>query len=331
MFYWIYTRNEFHVSWDPVPLPVAFFRIVLVFGRYARTWMDQLGGGDLHNEPTGREEQQLLKIAGQFRLDDFTCRESRWLRVHSHRWQIMAKDSKQSRGWSRGQSVRSSCENLKLQSRANNNLALVDDSLIVYIGPSITVCFSWWAITLDGYGVNARVSTRIVILDTIGAKWRRVERVWTLATKLTPVRTRSPSRKPRRWPSTSWPTKRTLGRSMGDLNFHVSGEMITNEIHRMYLTLHSYSQMWLVPWGYTYSKPSDYSELVSAAKKAIGAISKVHGTNYKLGPSADLLYPTSGTTTTRVNISWTRKYRIVIVFSSITFSNYWSTNDTNVN
>ncbi|XP_034178423.2 carboxypeptidase B-like isoform X1 [Osmia lignaria lignaria] len=63
---------------------------------------------------------------------------------------------------------------------------------------------------------------------------------------------------------------------------------------RMYLTLHSYSQMWLVPWGYTYSKPSDYSELVSAAKKAIGAISKVHGTNYKLGPSADLLYPTSG-------------------------------------
>nr|XP_034178433.1 carboxypeptidase B-like [Osmia lignaria] len=53
---------------------------------------------------------------------------------------------------------------------------------------------------------------------------------------------------------------------------------------RMYLTLHSYSQMWLVPWGYTYSKPSDYSELVSAAKKAIGE-------NF------------GGTTTTRVNIS----------------------------
>ncbi|XP_076285065.1 carboxypeptidase B [Lasioglossum baleicum] len=63
---------------------------------------------------------------------------------------------------------------------------------------------------------------------------------------------------------------------------------------RMYLTLHSYSQMWLVPWGYTYSRPSDYSELANAAKKAISAISKVHGTNYQLGPSADLLYPTSG-------------------------------------
>ncbi|XP_076679448.1 carboxypeptidase B isoform X2 [Andrena cerasifolii] len=63
---------------------------------------------------------------------------------------------------------------------------------------------------------------------------------------------------------------------------------------RMYLTLHSYSQMWLVPWGYTYSKPSDYSELANAARKAINAISKVHGTSYQLGPSADLLYPTSG-------------------------------------
>ncbi|XP_033346187.1 carboxypeptidase B-like [Bombus vosnesenskii] len=63
---------------------------------------------------------------------------------------------------------------------------------------------------------------------------------------------------------------------------------------RIYLTLHSYSQMWLVPWGYTYSKPSDYSELANVAKKAIGAISKIHGTDYQLGTSAHLLYPTSG-------------------------------------
>lgn len=63
----------------------------------------------------------------------------------------------------------------------------------------------------------------------------------------------------------------------------------------MYLTLHSYSQMWLVPWGYTRSKPSDYSDLMNVAKKAINAIMKVHGTNYQLGPSAELMYPTSGT------------------------------------
>lgn len=63
----------------------------------------------------------------------------------------------------------------------------------------------------------------------------------------------------------------------------------------MYLTLHSYSQMWLVPWGHTRSKPSDYSDLVNVARKAINAIVKVHGTNYQLGPSAELMYPTSGT------------------------------------
>ncbi|KAK1122188.1 hypothetical protein K0M31_009414 [Melipona bicolor] len=63
---------------------------------------------------------------------------------------------------------------------------------------------------------------------------------------------------------------------------------------RVYLTLHSYSQMWLVPWGYTDTKPSDYSELASVAKKAIGAVTKIHGTDYQVGPSADLLYPTSG-------------------------------------
>ncbi|XP_015609902.1 carboxypeptidase B [Cephus cinctus] len=63
---------------------------------------------------------------------------------------------------------------------------------------------------------------------------------------------------------------------------------------KMYLTLHSYSQMWLVPWGYTKSRPSDFSELANVARKAVNAIAKVHGTRYQVGASPDLLYPTSG-------------------------------------
>ncbi|KAG5343280.1 CBPB Carboxypeptidase, partial [Acromyrmex heyeri] len=71
--------------------------------------------------------------------------------------------------------------------------------------------------------------------------------------------------------------------------------ILANKQHiRMYLTLHSYSQMWLVPWGYTRSKPSDYSDLMNVARKAINAISKVHGTNYQLGPATELMYLTSG-------------------------------------
>lgn len=63
----------------------------------------------------------------------------------------------------------------------------------------------------------------------------------------------------------------------------------------MYLTLHSYSQMWLLPWSHTRSKPADYSDLMNVAKKAINAITKVHGTHYQIGPTTDLMYPTSGT------------------------------------
>ncbi|XP_044020849.1 carboxypeptidase B-like isoform X1 [Aphidius gifuensis] len=63
---------------------------------------------------------------------------------------------------------------------------------------------------------------------------------------------------------------------------------------KLYLTLHSYNQMWLVPWGHTHTKPSDYSDLIRAAKKAAKSIHKVYGTSYKVGSSADLLYPTTG-------------------------------------
>ncbi|KAI4504466.1 hypothetical protein M0802_000016 [Mischocyttarus mexicanus] len=63
---------------------------------------------------------------------------------------------------------------------------------------------------------------------------------------------------------------------------------------RMYLTLHSYAQMWLSPWAYVRNNPADYSELTNVARRAVNAIAKVHGTNYQAGPAADLLYPTSG-------------------------------------
>ncbi|KAK0089529.1 hypothetical protein PV325_006862 [Microctonus aethiopoides] len=63
---------------------------------------------------------------------------------------------------------------------------------------------------------------------------------------------------------------------------------------KLYLTLHSYNQMWLVPWGHTHKKPSDYAELVNVANKAARAIEKVYGTTYRVGCSSDLLYPTTG-------------------------------------
>lgn len=63
----------------------------------------------------------------------------------------------------------------------------------------------------------------------------------------------------------------------------------------VYLTLHSYSQMWLVPWSFTQKRVKDYDDLVYMGRKAIEALKKVYGTEYELGTSTSLLYPTSGT------------------------------------
>uniref|UniRef100_A0A8C5ZLD5 Carboxypeptidase O n=1 Tax=Marmota marmota marmota TaxID=9994 RepID=A0A8C5ZLD5_MARMA len=81
-----------------------------------------------------------------------------------------------------------------------------------------------------------------------------------------------------------------------------------------FLTIHSYGQLILTPYGYTKNKPSNHEELVSPqhspvvsretqggpllpfplGQKAANALKAKHGTNYRVGSSADILYPTSG-------------------------------------
>ncbi|XP_049275958.1 carboxypeptidase B isoform X2 [Rhipicephalus sanguineus] len=61
-----------------------------------------------------------------------------------------------------------------------------------------------------------------------------------------------------------------------------------------FLTFHSYSQLWLTPWGYTALKPANYLELARAARVATAALEKVHGTKYNVGTSTSMLYVASG-------------------------------------
>jgi hypothetical protein len=63
---------------------------------------------------------------------------------------------------------------------------------------------------------------------------------------------------------------------------------------KIYLTLHSYAQMWLVPWGYTSEKPADYYDMYVLAEKAVEALEKTRGTDYLLGTAQELLYISSG-------------------------------------
>ncbi|KAK6629902.1 hypothetical protein RUM43_003723 [Polyplax serrata] len=71
--------------------------------------------------------------------------------------------------------------------------------------------------------------------------------------------------------------------------------MLNKNRIKMFVTLHSYSQKWLIPWSYTLKKAADYSELERFAKKAAKAIALVFGSHYDVGSSSSLMYPTSGT------------------------------------
>lgn len=59
----------------------------------------------------------------------------------------------------------------------------------------------------------------------------------------------------------------------------------------MYLTLHSYGQYFLIPWGYDVAYPADYNDMKALAQKAA---SKFRRYRYTVGNSADLLYPAAG-------------------------------------
>ncbi|GFY41751.1 carboxypeptidase A2 [Trichonephila inaurata madagascariensis] len=61
-----------------------------------------------------------------------------------------------------------------------------------------------------------------------------------------------------------------------------------------YLAVHSYSQLWLTPWGWTSELPEDYDQQVTVAKEATQAISEVHGTKYRIGSSTNVLYVATG-------------------------------------
>lgn len=69
---------------------------------------------------------------------------------------------------------------------------------------------------------------------------------------------------------------------------------LDNECLQVYLTLHSYSQMWLVPWSHTKKLADDYDDMMYLARQATEAIQKVHGSQYRLGTTPSLLYTTSG-------------------------------------
>lgn len=62
----------------------------------------------------------------------------------------------------------------------------------------------------------------------------------------------------------------------------------------MYISLHSYSQLFLVPYGHARMYPENYEDLKKVANAGMSGVYSLRGTSYKFGTSAILLYPASG-------------------------------------
>ncbi|XP_072231718.1 carboxypeptidase O [Leuresthes tenuis] len=77
-----------------------------------------------------------------------------------------------------------------------------------------------------------------------------------------------------------------------------------------FLTIHSYGQLLLVPYGHPNLTASNYDELMEVGLSAADAIHKVHGKSYRVGTSPDILYPNSGSSR-----DWARMLGIPLTYT----------------
>jgi hypothetical protein len=68
-------------------------------------------------------------------------------------------------------------------------------------------------------------------------------------------------------------------------------QQLTVHSWQVYLTVHSYGQYFLIPWGYDREYPSDFNDMKDLALKAA---SKMRRFPHTVGNSAELLYPAAG-------------------------------------
>jgi len=61
-----------------------------------------------------------------------------------------------------------------------------------------------------------------------------------------------------------------------------------------YIDFHSYSQLWMCPWGYSTTLPKDYNTMNSLMVQIVAAIKNTHGLRYEEGSIANTIYVASG-------------------------------------
>nr|XP_046919881.1 zinc carboxypeptidase-like [Dermatophagoides farinae] len=75
---------------------------------------------------------------------------------------------------------------------------------------------------------------------------------------------------------------------------------MANFVHRYegkifaYFAIHSYSQLWMFPYGYTARRVDNYNQLRIASLAAVQSIRSLFGTQFKFGSIAEIIYSASG-------------------------------------
>ncbi|XP_070611009.1 carboxypeptidase A2 [Erythrolamprus reginae] len=63
---------------------------------------------------------------------------------------------------------------------------------------------------------------------------------------------------------------------------------------KAFISIHSYSQLLMYPYGYKCSQPKDAEELDMVGKSAANALTSLYGTRYRIGPICSVIYQASG-------------------------------------
>lgn len=72
-----------------------------------------------------------------------------------------------------------------------------------------------------------------------------------------------------------------------------------------YLSLHSFSQLYMFPFGHTTERVKNYDDLKRMGEKAVEAIKNRHGKVYVTGSSIETIYPNSGSSMDYVAANYT--------------------------
>ncbi|XP_074020602.1 carboxypeptidase A1-like [Numenius arquata] len=79
---------------------------------------------------------------------------------------------------------------------------------------------------------------------------------------------------------------------------------------KAFISIHSYSQLLLYPYGYTTTPAPDQKELHEISEKAVAALSSLYGTSYEYGSIITTIYKASGAT-----VDWTYNQGIKYSFT----------------